>query len=854
MTCRKRHLFRLVLVLLAVLFCSTPAWAASSSGTCGDNLTWRYEKSVLTIQGSGRMSEFFEGKGAHWRHWAAQTERVVIGDGVTSLSYEAFAGFKALRSAEIGDGVREIHTAVFSGLPALQSVTLGEGVEYVETMAFRGCPALQEVHLGSHVRELGRLAFADCTSLQKISLPGSLRRIGSAAFSGCTALETLKLPGKLSSIGADALKETAWMAAQPEGPLYLGKVFLGWKGPLPQDTVLSVRDGTRMIGDGAMVMDSRLSGLVLPDSVQHIGASAFDNCRRLASAELAGVTSLGSCAFSGCTALRTLDVPDSVTTLPASVFSGAGLTMIHLGSHLDTISQKAFSRCLDLQVISLPSSLRTLDSEVFYGCTALEEVTFRGAAPRIARDAFYDVTARVYYGSGWDSSDRQDYCGDLRWVPRTSSLSAPELHLSIDPSDGKPRLHWTAVSGADSYQVYHRVGKEGPFLRLTTAHGTALRNGSAVPGTACYYRVRAVQDGAVGPFSKTKNLTCDCAMPSVTLSLREDGRPVLRWEAVDGAERYEILRGMDGSEPVHFYTVSGTKFVNSSAEGGHTYTYQVRALCENSYGNGAPCAPVSVRCPSVPEAPSVQLGFDYDSGQPQLSWMPVPDAESYEIWRSTGEEEPILLATTEETSFSDSEAVIGSVYRYQVRGINAFFTGPFSEVQGLNFSLLAPELTLSIRDDGKPALRWNTVGGAERYEVLCSETGETNSFQSLFTTTGTRLNHISAVPGTTYYYCVRAISGGLAGPPSEIQSVLCPPLTAPELTLSVRDDGKPVLRWNSVSFADRYEVLCSETGEADSFQSLFTTSGTHLNHVSAVPGITYYYCVRALSGDFATGL
>ena len=843
----KKQLVKLSLLAAVVISCCVTALAAPTSGSCGKNLSWKLDGDLLTISGSGNMVEFFQKDGAPWRHLKDRTERIVIGDGVTSVSFEAFQGFDKVRYVHVGDGVREVRTGAFNELPALKEVKLDNGVRKVGAMAFYGCPSLRKVQLGSSVEQIGRLAFAGCSVLEEIVLPEGLRHIDSSAFAGCSALMNLELPRGLCGMGANAMRNTGWYDQQDDGPLYLDHVLLGWKGEVPSS--LSVRDGTRMIGDGAFLMEDALVEVTLPDSLRRIGESAFASCAHLTSVDFGeGVSHIGKYAFDHCIHLKGLSLPDSVSHAAAGAFSNAGLEGIRLSGNLEAISSKAFSRCGDLQAISIPGSVDVVDNEAFFKCSALTDVTFRGGAPYIERDAFYDVEARVYYPTGWSSDVRRDYCGDLHWVPVSSEMAGPELTLSIDPRDGKPRLRWSAVPGAEGYQVYRRVGREGSFVRLTTAKGTALRNGSAVPGTAYFYQVRAVDGGTVGTFSKIKNLTCDCAMPVVSVSLREDGKPVLRWDAVDGAVGYEVRRSVDGGEMVHLARVDGTALSNGSADPGTNYTYQVRALCENSYGNGAWSEAVSIYCPDVPKSPAVELDFDEETGLPRLSWAALQDAQRYEIWRSSGEEDFTLLGTTEENSFCDAAAVVGQRYQYQVRGVSDYFTGPFSEALDLQFGLEAPVLSVTLRQDGKPRLQWNAVGGAERYEILYSTSGEEGSFEHLFSTGGTRLSHGSAEPGVTYYYKVYGFAGDMIGPESEVVEALCPALTAPEVSTSARPEtGKPQLVWTEVPGAERYEIWRSV--EDGPFKLLHTTRGLKLNNSSAEAGVKYAYQVRAVTED-----
>ena len=168
------------------------------------------------------------------------------------------------------------------------------------------------------------------------------------------------------------------------------------------------------------------------------------------------------------------------------------------------------------------------------------------------------------------------------------TMAAPETTLTCKASNGKPYLTWTKVDGAVSYEVYAKAGKNGTYHLLYSTKGNRVTNTSAEPGVTYYYKVRAVAaDGGKTLFSDVKYRTCDCARPDLSVSIRADGKPVLRWDRVDGAVKYQVYRSVDGGKFQKFYLASGTQLVNTSAKHGHTYAYQVRAICDNAYGNSA---------------------------------------------------------------------------------------------------------------------------------------------------------------------------------------------------------------------------------------------------------------------------
>ncbi len=351
-----------------------------------------------------------------------------------------------------------------------------------------------------------------------------------------------------------------------------------------------------------------------------------------------------------------------------------------------------------------------------------------------------------------------DWCGEAN----PNYIEEPLPTISIKTDSGKPTLNWAAVDGAAKYEIWRATSKDGTYTKYYTTTNTSYTNTSAVPGTTYYYKVLAVsENGSTSIFSSIKYITCDCAQPAATISTdAASGKPTLKWNAVDGATKYEIWRATSSTgEYVKYYTTTGTSYTNTSAVAGYTYYYKVKAICgASSYGDSAFSAVKSITCDCA--APVLTISTSAASGKPTLKWNAVDGAAKYEIWRATSKDgEYVKYYTTTNTSYTNTSAVAGSTYYYKVKAIcerSSYGDSAFSAIKYITCDCAQPVVSITT-SSGHPKLSWKAVDGADRY-VIYRATSSGGTFYKYDTTTKTTYTNSSATAGTTYYYKVVAVS------------------------------------------------------------------------------------------------
>ena len=96
-----------------------------SSGTCGSGLNWKLSGGVLTITGTGKMTDWTSDTGSIWKNYKSFITKVIVSDGVTSIGNYAFTGCENLTSVSIPDSVTSIGNDAFGNCPAIAAVNYG---------------------------------------------------------------------------------------------------------------------------------------------------------------------------------------------------------------------------------------------------------------------------------------------------------------------------------------------------------------------------------------------------------------------------------------------------------------------------------------------------------------------------------------------------------------------------------------------------------------------------------------------------------------------------------------------------------------------------------------------------------
>lgn len=282
---------------------------------------------------------------------------IKIGANVVSIGKEAFSQCP-ISKITFPDSVTTLGESAFGYCDKLVFVNTGNGLTEIPDSAFHHCNALENITIGSSVKKIGSYTFQSCTSLKSVAIPDSVEEIAEAAFSECTALTDVSVGLGVKSIGKNAFAKTKLYDVADNGVYYAGKWAIDSVANVDEvqnnggDLIL--RDDTVGIANSAFY-GTKITVLIVPDSVLYIGMGSFRKCTELTAIDLGkGVKTLGESAFRECEKL--------------------GRGKVGFGTSLETIGKYAFAGCKDLgnpqytkySPIKLPKTVMKIGQYAFY--------------------------------------------------------------------------------------------------------------------------------------------------------------------------------------------------------------------------------------------------------------------------------------------------------------------------------------------------------------------------------------------------------------------------------------------------------------------------------------------------------
>jgi hypothetical protein len=136
------------------------------------------------------------------------------------------------------------------------------------------------------------------------------------------------------------------------------------------------------------VMENTIEEIVLPDSVESIGDSAFNSCTKLKKIKLPySLKKLGNFVFTNCPSLTSITSASSNFKVKSGVIYNKytttllyapAISQVTIPSTVKKIAQYSFYYNQNLKSVKIPSSVTTIEEGAFGDCPKLSQVKFSG--------------------------------------------------------------------------------------------------------------------------------------------------------------------------------------------------------------------------------------------------------------------------------------------------------------------------------------------------------------------------------------------------------------------------------------------------------------------------------------------
>ena len=379
------------------------------------------------------------------------------------------------------------------------------------------------------------------------------------------------------------------------------------------------------------------------------------------------------------------------------------------------------------------------------------------------------------------------YSSTVSGAAKAVAPAAPTVTMTYSDG-GKPKLTWSAVSGAASYRVYRSESRGTGYSLLGTTTSTSYVNTGAAVGKTYYYRVKAVNSAGTSAYSNIVSGTARTPAPAAPVlkggTSSASGKPQLTWAAVDGAAKYDVYRSnsADGT----FSKVGSTDkttYVNTGAVQGVTYFYKIRAV--GASGASGFSNTVAIHVAGVIKAPAavVLSGIKADAAGITVTWKTTANADTYNVLRRDASNTAwkVIARGVSGTSYKDTTVARGVMYSYTVQGVAAdgVTTGPY-DTTGKSAKVTASASTtpgyVTMKDARRVTigekgilLTWTTATNAKTYNVYRAanppKSGDTLRPvpASKWVLVAKKVGALSwkdttGTSGTTYAYMVRGVA------------------------------------------------------------------------------------------------
>lgn len=803
--------------------------ASGSINTINGDISWELSEDglTLTITGEGAMPEFSETP-----EWLSYNfKKLVISEGITGISTEAFLYAEALESVELALTVRGIGQRAFYGCKNLKSINF-DNVETIETMAFYGCMNLKEIHLPETLNELGNYAFGYYCNEELDDALAKIEGVGIFAKPGSVAkkyADENEIPYIDSTDYAEffeyILVDESVLTGEAQA------ILLSYKGcPFSTDIIIPEEINgykVKVLADN-LFSGSDVTSVYVPATVDDICVTAFEDAGCLT--EIICEDGRDYSSVDGVLYNRdktTLikvpeakteikEYPEKLTNIDKNAFRNSSVKEVNLPETVKYIYESAFAFS-KIEKIVLPETIKEIPEMCFYGSADLKEVIIPATVKKIGANAFGNCTAleNIYLPYGIETIEGAAFhCAGLKTVVIPDSVknignyafgfySADDIEFVKD----------------EAFEIQGRGG--------TIAEEYAKEN-------------------------EFKFTDVSPEQPEIWYAYTDKVSVTLFWEQIEGIDYYEVYRKIDDKAFVKMAEVGldeDTAYCDITVENGQTYTYAVVSVKDNlrsSYENGVDIEFICLDTPELLSAEMTRRGI-------YVKWKTVSDAEGYILYRKTEatEWEEIADFKGSVKSFEDTTCKSGETYLYTVKAYSGEAESG-CDCDGVSAMFLSiPKLKSANNATKGIKITWEKVKGAKGY-IIGRKTSSTSWTKIAEVGNVSEYIDKKSKAGTTYTYTVVPVCDDVKGFYNET-GVTYKRLSKVTTESATNTESGVKITWTPVSKCTGYKVY--RKTENGSYKKIATVKGATKSYYTdkkAKSGTKYLYKVVAYSGDYVS--
>ncbi|MBO7177838.1 MAG: leucine-rich repeat domain-containing protein [Clostridia bacterium] len=331
-----------------------------------------------------------------------EMEGVVIPNGLERIGRQAFWGSSIRETIELPTTIKEIGAGAFSENEYLTHVTIPGGVRKVSRFLFCGCERLETIVLEEGVEEIGDFAFEGTNNLLHLFLPKSIKKINSRAFPKRREFYIFYAGNKEEW---DRVMFSDQREKSKNKYVIVYNEFNLPKMPKNNNRAVDTNVVERAIIDGVLKRQDRnspklvpagtirledefyyatdLAEIILPKGLKEIGDACFAGYMGKTIVLPESVEKIGACAFECCQNLKEVTIPSGVRVLETCIFNNCRkLKRLNLQEGLEEIGMWVIKNT-SIKEITLPNSLKTMRYLSLGGCKNLKTIVYKGTNKNI---------------------------------------------------------------------------------------------------------------------------------------------------------------------------------------------------------------------------------------------------------------------------------------------------------------------------------------------------------------------------------------------------------------------------------------------------------------------------------------